>query len=108
MAAAVAQFRPGEPIACRRALYGQVGNLTRERTRFVLWMRQALDHLNVQAHRPVTDLTGPSGMTIVRAISCGDRDPLKLAALRSNRCRKSPGEPRQEGGTDTVGFRVRQ
>ena len=83
-------FRPGESIARLRALYRQVGNLTRERTRFVQWMQQALDRMNVQLHRAVTDLTGQTGMAIVRAIVGGERDPLRLAALRSNRCRKSP------------------
>ena len=73
-----------------RALYRQAGNLTRERTRFVQRMQQALDQLNVQVHRAVTDLTGKTGMAIVRAIAGGERDPLKLAELRSNPCRRSP------------------
>ena len=73
-----------------RALYRQAGNLTRERTRFVQRMQQALDQLNVQVHRAVTDLTGKTGMAIVRAIAGGERDPLKLAELPSNRRRKSP------------------
>ena len=40
-------FRPGESITRLRALHRQLGNLTRERTRCVLWMQQALDQMNV-------------------------------------------------------------
>ena len=83
-------FRPGESITRLRALHWQLGNLTRERTRCVQWMQQALDQMNVQVHRVVSDLTGQTGMAIVRAIAGGERDPLRLAALRGQRCHKSP------------------
>ena len=68
---------------------GLVGNLVHERTRCVHWMQQALDQMNVQVHRAVSDLTGQTGMAIVRAIVGGERDPLQLAALRGKRCHKS-------------------
>jgi transposase len=48
--------------------------------------------MNVQVHRAVTDLTGKTGMAIVRAIVAGERDPVRLAMHRDARCRKSPGE----------------
>jgi len=35
--------------------------------------------MNVQVHRAVTDLTGVTGMAIVRAIVGGERDPVRLA-----------------------------
>jgi len=82
-------FRPNERICSIRALHRQLGNLIAERTRFVQWMQQALDQMNVQVHRAVTDITGKTGMGIVRAIVDGERDPLHLAALRDKRCRKS-------------------
>ena len=52
-------------------------------------MQKALDQMNVQVHRAVSDLTGTTGMAIVRAIVAGERDPLRLAANRDPRCRKS-------------------
>ena len=82
-------FRPAEAIVRLRALQRQMGNLVAERTRCVQWMQKALDQMNVQVHRAVADLTGITGMAIVRAIVAGERDPTTLAAHRDPRCRKS-------------------
>ncbi len=85
-------FRPTESIARLRALQRQMANLVAERARCVQWMQKSLDHMNVQVHRAVTDITGQTGMAIVRAIVGGERDPNALAALRDRRCRKSAVE----------------
>ena len=85
-------FRPGDAITRLRALHRQMGNLAQERTRCVQWIQQALDQMNVQVHRAVSDLTGQTGMAIVRAIVAGERDARQLAALRGKRCRKSEEE----------------
>ncbi len=82
-------FRPSEAITRLRSLQRQMANLVKERTRCVQWMQKALDQMNVQVHRAVTDLTGTTGMAIVRAIVAGERDPGQLARLRDRRCRKS-------------------
>jgi hypothetical protein len=55
-------------------------------------MQKSLDQMNVQVHRAVTDLTGKTGMAIVRAIVSGERDPARLAEHRDGRCRKSSDE----------------
>lgn len=85
-------FRPGDAIVALRAIQRQYANILEERTRCVQWMQKALDQMNVQVHRAVTDLTGTTGMAIVRAIVAGERDPLRLAAHRDPRCRKSVDE----------------
>ncbi len=85
-------FRPGEAITRLRALHRQLANLIAERTRCVQWMQKALDQMNVQVHRAVTDLTGVTGMAIVRAIVGGERDPAQLALHRDPHCRKSAEE----------------
>ncbi len=82
-------FRPRESIARMRALQRQLANLIAERTRCVQWMQKALDQMNVQVHRAVTDVTGLTGMAIIRGIVAGERDPVELARLRHGRCRKS-------------------
>lgn len=82
-------FRPGASICQVRALVRQCANLVEERGKAVAWMQKALDQMNVQVHRAVTDLTGVTGLGIVRAIVAGERDTRKLAALRDKRCRKS-------------------
>ena len=85
-------FRPTEAIARLRALQRQMANLVADRTRYVQWMQKALDQMNVQVHRAVTDISGKTGMAIVRAIVAGERDASRLAAYRDPRCRKSVDE----------------
>jgi transposase len=82
-------FRPAEAITRLRALQRQMANFVAERSRCVLWMQKALDQMNVQVHRAVTDLTGTTGMAIVRAIVAGERNPARLAMHRDRRCHKS-------------------
>jgi len=82
-------FRPGETITRLRAIQRQMANLVAERTRCVQWMQKSLDQMNVQVHRAVSDLTGSTGMAIVRAIAAGERDPARLALHRDPHCRKS-------------------
>jgi transposase len=82
-------FRPTEVICRVRAMQRQVGNLVQERTKSVQWMQKSLDQMNVQIHRAVSDLTGHTGMSIVRAIVAGERSPAQLATFRSPGCRKS-------------------
>ena len=45
--------------------------------------------MNVKIHHAVTDLAGVTGMSILRAIVQGERDPAVLAQLRDRRCKKS-------------------
>jgi len=85
-------FRPGPAITAMRAVHRQLANLVEERGRCVQWMQKALDQMNVQVHRAVADLTGTTGLAIVRAIVAGERDPGRLSALRDPRCQKSAEE----------------
>ena len=82
-------FRPAGAICALRTLSRQCAQLVEERNKAVSWMQKSLDQMNVQVHRAVTDLTGATGLAIVRAIVAGQRDPLQLAQLRDRRCRKS-------------------
>jgi transposase len=85
-------FRPRDAIVQLRTLQRQQTNFVEERTRCVQWMQKALDQMNVHVHHAVTDITGETGMTIIRAIVDGKRDPTELAGLRDARCRKSEEE----------------
>lgn len=82
-------FRPVESICQLRALQRERANMVQEATRAVQRMQKALDHMNVQVHRALSDLTGKTGLAMVRAIVEGERDPSRLAAFRDKRCRKS-------------------
>jgi transposase len=55
-------------------------------------MQKALTEMNVQLHRVVSDVTGVTGMSIIRAILAGERDPQRLAALKDPRAKRSTEE----------------
>jgi hypothetical protein len=42
--------------------------------------------MNLQLHHVVSDITGATGMRIIRAIVAGERDPDVLALYRDVRC----------------------
>jgi transposase len=58
-------------------------------------MQKALMQMNLQLHHVVTDITGQTGLRIIRAIAAGERDPRKLADLRDYRCKASTETIRQ-------------
>jgi transposase len=55
-------------------------------------MQKALTEMNVMLHVVVTDITGQTGLKIVRGILAGERDPERLAQHRDPRCRASHAE----------------
>ncbi len=85
-------FRPEAGICQCRALTRQCANLVELRTKAIQWMQKSLDQMNIQVHRAVTDMTGVTGLSIIRAIVAGERDPMVLAGMRDKRCRKSEAE----------------
>ena len=52
-------------------------------------MQKALMQMNLQLHHVVSDVTGVTGMTIIRAIVAGERDPNILASHRERGCHAS-------------------
>ena len=52
-------------------------------------MQKALTFMNLQLHHVVADVTGVTGMKIIRAIVNGQRDPQVLALMRDVRCKAS-------------------
>src|SRR5258708_13147789 len=52
-------------------------------------MHKALEQMNIQLHKAIADVTGVTGMRIIRAIVAGERDPKILAAMRDRRVKAS-------------------
>jgi hypothetical protein len=52
-------------------------------------MQKALEQMNIQLHKTLTDITGVTGIRIIKAILDGERDPIKLAQLRHYNPRSS-------------------
>jgi hypothetical protein len=53
-------------------------------------MQKALDQMNLHLHHVISDVTGVTGMRILRAIVAGERDPHILAQYRDYRIKSSP------------------
>lgn len=85
-------FRPADEICAFRTVMRHRGSLVEAASRHVQHMQKALDQMNVQIHRVLSDLTGVSGMAILDAILKGERDPRRLAELRDGRVKASEAE----------------
>ena len=82
-------FRPAEQICTLRSYVRQRGTLVRTSSSYIQRMQKALSQMNLQLHNVVADITGLTGMRIIKAILGGQRHPDILAALRDKRCKNS-------------------
>src|SRR5690606_30969647 len=81
--------RPAAEIATLRAYLRQRERLVEYAAAHIQHMQKALMEMNLQLHHVVSDITGATGMRIIRAIVAGERDPEVLASLRDVRCHSS-------------------
>ncbi len=84
-----ASFRPEARIAALRDYLRQRERLLDYAAAHIQHMQKALTQMNLQLQHVVADITGASGLRIIRAIVDGERDPAVLAALRDRRCKAS-------------------
>lgn len=82
-------FRPQADIAALRAYLRQRERLVEYAAGHIQHIQKALMEMNLQLHHVVSDITGVTGMQIIRAIVTGERDPAALASCRDVRCRAS-------------------
>jgi transposase len=84
-----AAFRPAEQVVVLRAYLRQRDMLVTYAGQHIQHMQKALEQLNVKLTEVVSDITGVTGMAIIKAILHGQRDPSQLAKLRDPRCKES-------------------
>ncbi len=84
-------FRPEELVCSLRVYIRQKSMLTKEASTHIQHMQKALSQMNLQLHNVIRDITGDTGMKIIRDILAGQRDPKILAQHRDPRC-KNPIE----------------
>ena len=82
-------FRPHERVIRLRALLRHRERLVDSAATHIQLMQKALMQMNVQLHHVVTDITGVTGMKIMRGIVDGEHDPCSLAKHRDARCKES-------------------
>ena len=84
-----ASFRPHETIVALRAYLRHRERMIEFAASHIQHMQKALMQMNLQLHHVVSDITGVTGMKIIRAIVQGMRDPATLAEFRDVRCKSS-------------------
>jgi transposase len=84
-----ASFRPGRDIAALRTFLRLRERHLDYAAAHIQHMQKALTFMNLQLHHVVTDVTGTTGLKIIRAIVAGERDATTLAKMRDVRCKAS-------------------
>jgi transposase len=82
-------FRPRDGVVRLRAYLRHRERLVEYAAAHIQHMQKAFMQMNVQLHHVVTDITGVTGMRIIRAIVAGNHAPDQLAAFRDVRCSAS-------------------
>jgi transposase len=84
-----ASFRPDDEIVALRTLVRYRAELIAHRAPHILHMQKALQQMNLQLERVLSDIMGTTGQLILRAIVAGERDPVVLAQHRNPACKSS-------------------
>jgi transposase len=82
-------YQPEPVIRKLRTYLRHRENLIRSRGTHTQRMQKCMIQMNIQLHKVISDITGFTGMRIIRSILEGERDPLKLAQLKNSRIRNS-------------------
>ena len=87
-----ASFRPPAAIAALRAYLRHRETLGQSAATHVHRMQKALVEMNLQLPLVLTDITGVTGLRIIRDIVAGQTDPQALARHRDVRCQASEAD----------------
>ena len=87
-----ASCRPAEDLRIVRAYLRQRAMRLEYRAAHIQHLQKALQQMNGQLTQVVSDITGTTGLQIIRAMVAGARDPQGLAQLRHGRCHASVAE----------------
>jgi len=82
-------FRPPDEVCVLRSYLRQREMLRQAASQHIQHMQKALQQMNLLLHNVVSDITGVTGMKIIKAILAGERDPRVLARNRDERCQNT-------------------
>jgi transposase len=85
-------FRPAEGIVALRTYLRHRHSVVESAASYIQRMQKALVQMNLQLPLVVSDITGVTGLKILRDIVAGHHDPAQLARHRDYRCRATPAE----------------
>jgi transposase len=87
-----ASFRPADDVVVLRSYLRQRLMLIQYGGQHIQHMQKALEQMNVKLGVVVTDITGKTGLAIIKSILKGVRNPLQLAKHRDERCKHTEAE----------------
>lgn len=87
-----ASFRPEDQVVVLRGYLRQRQMLITYAGQHIQHMQKALEQMNVKLTEVISDITGVTGLAIIKAILKGQRDPLVLAKLRHDKCHRTEAE----------------
>src|SRR5712691_10477849 len=87
-----ASFRPEAEMVVLRAYLRHRAMLIEHRAPHVQHMQKALHQMNVQLTQVLSDITGLTGLAIIRAMVAGERNPVTLAQKADPRCHSRQDE----------------
>jgi transposase len=82
-------FRPEDSICVLRSYCRHRENLIQYASAHIQLMQKALIQMNLQLHKVISDISGLTGMRIIKSILAGERDPFTLAQMRDPRVKSS-------------------
>jgi transposase len=87
-----AAFRPNPEIQILRDYQRHRRSLVQDAARQIHLMQKSLEQMNVQLHKVLSDISGVSGLKILRAIARGVQETGVLAALAGGGLKATPKE----------------
>jgi hypothetical protein len=85
-------FRPDAEMRVRRTYGQQRAEVIQHRAPHSLPMHKVLVQMNSQLPQVLSDITGLTGLAMIRAIVAGEHDPVRLAQLRDPNCISSQAQ----------------
>jgi transposase len=82
-------YQPEHIIRKLRTYLRHRETLVRSRGTHIQRMQKSMVQMNIQLHKVISDITGMTGMRIIRSILDGERDPVKLAQMKSSRIKNN-------------------
>jgi transposase len=82
-------FRPEEQVCVLRSYWRHRDNLVKYASAHIQHMQKAMTEMNIQIHKVLSDITGVTGMRIIRAILSGERNGEVLAEMRTAGVKRS-------------------
>jgi len=82
-------FRPSDEVCVLRGYLRQRQMLVGNAAQSIQHIQKALEQMNIKLTEAVSDVTGVTGMLILKAILRGERDAKRLAKYRHDNCKQS-------------------